>query len=66
MQVGDLVDDGFDNIGIIVALGWLYPVGECQQQTYHVHFPNKSVHYSGWYEICDLKKVSPQEEAICK
>ena len=24
MEIGDLVDDGFDNIGIIVELGWFF------------------------------------------
>ncbi len=25
MEIGDLVDDGFGNLGFIVDLGWLFP-----------------------------------------
>ena len=56
MQIGDLVDDGLGNIGIIVELGWIFPEGRNKIQSYHVLFANKP-DSSGWYEDYDLEAV---------
>ena len=55
MKVGDLIDDGLDNIGIIVELGWLMPWAKIRAVL--VHFPDTTL--NGWYEAKDL-------EALCK
>ena len=58
MQVGDIVDDGFDNIGIIVELGWYRGNGvKNRQRSYLVHFSDTT--QNGWYGDDDL-------EALCK
>ena len=57
MQIGDLVDDGLDNIGIIVDFGWFFPEASNRQRAYLVHFPDTT--QNGWYSDNDL-------EAICK
>jgi len=67
MQVGDLVDDGFENIGMIVELGWTYPAGlkVNKERAYLVHFPADTTQ-NGWYSSYDLKMVFPPAEVICK
>ena len=55
MQIGDLVDDGFDNIGIIVELGWLMPESMNRLPAVLVHFPDPKL--NGWYEAKDLEKI---------
>ena len=57
MKIGDLVDDGLDNIGIIVDFGWFFPEASNRQRAYLVHFPDTT--QNGWYSDDDL-------EAICK
>ena len=57
MEIGDLVDDGFDNIGIIVELGWFFPESKSKARAYLVHFPDTT--QNGWYSDNDL-------EAVCK
>ncbi len=64
MKVGDLVDDGFDNIGFIVEVGWGCSTNT-QDLAYLVHFPADTTQ-NGWYSIYDLKKVFPPAEVICK
>ena len=56
MKVGDLIDDGLDNIGIIVELGWLNG-RPSRLPAVLVHFPDPEL--NGWYEAKDL-------EALCK
>ena len=56
MQIGDLVDDGLDNIGVIVDLGWFYPRSGKRLQSYCVHFPSSPQH-NGWYDTYDLKWI---------
>ena len=46
MKVGDLVDDGLDNIGIIV---------EVRERILNVHFPDTTL--NGWYEVYDLEAL---------
>ena len=53
MQVGDLIDDGLDNIGIVVELGWLMPWAKLRAVL--VHFPDPEL--NGWYEAKDLEKI---------
>ena len=65
MKIGDLVDDGLDNIGIIEALGWIFPESGKKQRAYLVHFPAAPQH-DGWYDDYDLKLISGIEEATCK
>ena len=67
MQIGDLVDDGFDNIGFIVELGWIYPAAlkANKERAYLVHFPADTTQ-NGWYSDYDLKKVFPPAEVLCK
>ena len=65
MQIGELVDDGFDNIGMIVELGWTYPTGGQREPAYLVHFPADTTQ-NGWYSDYDLKKVFPPVEVLCK
>jgi hypothetical protein len=65
MQIGDLVDDGLGNIGVIVELGWIFPESGNKQRAYQVHFPS-TPQYSGWYDDCDLKLISRTVEEICK
>ena len=61
MKVGDLVDDGFDNIGMIVEVGWGCSTNT-QVQAYLVHFPADTTQ-NGWYSPYDLKLISyPMEE----
>ena len=60
MEIGDLVDDGFDNIGIIVETGWVFPEGSRKHRAYFVQFPDTT--QNGWYTAYDLKKVFPPEE----
>jgi len=57
MQIGDLVDDGLDNIGIIVDYGWFFPESGHKTRAYLVHFPDTT--QNGWYSDDDL-------EALCK
>ena len=57
MNIGDLVDDGFENIGVIVELGWIYPTGRKRQRAYKVHFPSDTSQ-NGWYDDYDLKLIS--------
>tara|TARA_R110002110_G_scaffold11733_1_gene56084 strand:- start:442 stop:600 length:159 start_codon:yes stop_codon:yes gene_type:complete len=52
MKIGDLVDDGLDNIGIIVDYGW-YPLHRIR--AYLVHFPDTT--QNGWYSDADLEAV---------
>lgn len=60
MEIGDLVDDGFGNLGFIVDLGWLFPErnsgGIRKERAYLVHFP-ATPNCNGWYDIYDLKKI---------
>ena len=65
MQIGDLVYDGLDNIGIIEALGWIFPESGRKQPAYLVHFPTAPQH-DGWYDDYDLKLISRTEEKTCK
>ena len=66
MEVGDLVDDGLDNIGIIVKLGWYSQADQMvdwshqpqeadkiKQRSYLVHFPDTI--QNGWYNDDDLE-----------
>ena len=53
MKVGDLIDDGLDNIGIIVELGWL--MHWTKHRTVLVHFPDTEL--NGWYEAKDLEAL---------
>jgi len=66
MNVGDLVDDGLDNIGIIVDYGWFFPESGGKTPAYRVHFLTAPQH-NGWYDDNDLKLVDhcPTEE-VCK
>ena len=57
MKIGDLVDDGLDNIGIIVDYGWFFPESGHKTRAYLVHFPDTT--QNGWYSDDDL-------EALCK
>ena len=57
MKIGDLVDDGLDNIGIIVDFGRFFPEASNRQRAYLVHIPDTT--QNGWYSDNDL-------EAICK
>ena len=50
MQVGDLIDDGLDNIGIILELGYMQ--GD-NFPAVLVHFPDPEL--NGWYEAKDLE-----------
>jgi len=61
MKVGDLVDDGLDNIGIIVALGWVFPTSERKRCSYKVHFLTDP-DFNGWYDAHELKLVSQPTE----
>jgi len=65
MMIGDLVDDGFNNIGMIVEVGWGCSTNT-QAEAYLVHFPDTT--QNGWYSIYDLKRVFPPEEGrvLCK
>ncbi len=67
MKVGDLVDDGLGNIGIIQEWGWIFSSHKenLQEQAYYVHFANTFL--NGWYEQKDLYEITeyPSEEA-CK
>ena len=65
MNIGDLVDDGLDNIGIIEALGWIFPESGRKQPAYLVHFPAAPLH-DGWYGDYDLKLISGTVEETCK
>ena len=65
MKVGDLVDDGLDNIGVIVALGWIFPESGKKQRAYEVHFPS-ALQHNGWYDDYDLKLISGTKEETCK
>jgi|5B_taG_2_1085324.scaffolds.fasta_scaffold00639_37 hypothetical protein len=65
MKVGDLVDDGFCNIGVIVELGWIFPESGRKQRAYKVHFPTDTAQ-NGWYSDYDLKYIHPPMEATCK
>jgi hypothetical protein len=64
MKIGDLVDDGLDNIGIIVDFGWFFPEASNKQRAYLVHFPDTT--HNGWYSDYDLKLIHPPLEATCK
>lgn len=59
MQIGDIVDDGLDNLGVIVDLGWIYPTSGKKQRAYKVRF-FKDPDYNGWYDVYDLKLVTHQ------
>ena len=65
MNVGDLVDDGLGNIGVIVELGWIFPESGKKQRAYEVHFPSAPRH-NGWYDNYDLKFIYPLLEETCK
>ncbi len=65
MKIGDLVDDGLDNIGVIVQLGWTYPTGGQREPAYLVQFPADTTQ-NGWYSSYDLKLIHPPAEATCK
>ena len=64
MQIGDLVDAGGHDIGLIVDLGWFFPDSGRKQRAYLVHFPNTT--QNGWYSDYDLKYIHPPMEATCK
>ena len=64
MNIGDLVDDGLDNIGVIVALGWIFPESGGKTRAYEVHFPSTPLH-NGWYDDYDLKLISRTVETTC-
>ena len=49
MQIGDLIDDGLDNIGIVLKK--LY---EDDTEIYWCHFPNGDG-IDGWYDCYDIK-----------
>tara|TARA_R110000824_G_scaffold27721_1_gene93886 strand:- start:511 stop:678 length:168 start_codon:yes stop_codon:yes gene_type:complete len=55
MKVGDIVDDGQDNIGIIVELGKYYGCGLDSEPAYLVHFPDTT--QNGWYSDDDLEAL---------
>lgn len=62
MKIGDLVDDGFDCIGIIVKLGWYSsapPIGmkRIKERSYLVHFLVDTTQ-NGWYSDNDLEVIS--------
>ena len=65
MKIGDLVDDGLGNIGIIENLGWIFPESGRRQPADLVHFPTAPQH-DGWYDDCDLKLISGTVEETCK
>jgi len=66
MQIGDLVDDGLGNIGVIVELGWIFPESVSGKiGAYQVHFPSNP-QLNGWYDDYDLKLISYPMEATCK
>jgi len=65
MQVGDLVDDGLDTIGVIVELGWIFPSSGRKEQAYKVIFPTDTTQ-NGWYSSYDLKVLFPPLEETCK
>jgi hypothetical protein len=65
MKIGDLVDDGFENLGIIVALGWMFPDSGKRLPAYQVHFLS-APEYNGWYDDDDLKLISQPVEETCK
>ena len=53
MRVGDLIHDGFDNIGVIVELGQFFmTMRGNQHRAYRVHFFTDA-EYNGWY-VTDL------------
>ena len=56
MKLGDLVDDGFANIGLIVELGWFFPQATNRQPAYLVHFFDTT--QNGWYSCNDLEVIS--------
>ena len=56
MKLGDLVDDGFENIGLIVELGWFFPQAANPQPAYLVHFFDTT--QNGWYSYDDLKLIN--------
>ena len=64
MQIGDLVDDGLDNIGIIVEFGWFFPETSNRQRAYQVHFPADTTQ-NGWYSSYDLKVLFAPLETTC-
>ena len=67
MKIGDLVDDGLGNIGVIVALGWIFPESRSRRRkvaAYHVHFPDTTL--NGWYDDNDLELISRTMEETCK
>jgi hypothetical protein len=51
MKIGDLVDDGLGNIGIIQDWGWIF--SPHKEQAYYVHFADTFL--NGWYEQKDLE-----------
>jgi len=53
MKVGDLVDDGLDNIGIVVEVGWR---GSWWKPAAVVHFSDPEL--NGWYEAKDLEAIN--------
>jgi len=64
MQIGDLVDDGFNNIGMIMEAGWGCSTN-MQAEAYLVLFPADPTQ-NGWYSIYDLKLIHSPAEAVCK
>ena len=65
MKIGDLVDDGFGCIGVIVELGWIFPSSGRKEQAYKVIFPTDTAQ-NGWYSSYDLKVLFPPLEETCK
>jgi len=56
MKVGDLVDDGLDNIGFVVDAGFLIGNRGQRLPAILVHFADSK--YNGWYEAKDLEVIN--------
>ena len=61
MKIGDLIDDGLDNVGIILKK----LDGFDDEAIYWCHFPNGDG-VDGWYDCYDIKKILPPMETVCK
>ena len=60
MQIGDLINDGFDNIGVIVELGQFFmTMRGNEHRSYRVHFFTDA-EYNGWYDGEDLSLLSEE------
>ena len=55
MNIGDLVDDGLDNFGIILNL-----IRGAEVDIYWVHFPMGDG-IDGWYDDCDIRTVTDEK-----